>query len=71
MQPKLTKLWTDRRAGEWGSEQTLRADFSNDRHYEAVIRLPCEAQQIAEAMIGMANMIARDPHLTHNVKLRG
>jgi hypothetical protein len=64
MTPKLTKLWTAERV-ETG-EQTIRADFSNDRHYEVVILHPGDAEQVARAMFDMASMIARDPHLVPN-----
>lgn len=65
MQTKLTKLWTDKRAGT--GEQTIRADFSNDRHYEVVIGNPGNTDQVARAMFNMAHMIGTDPLLTHRV----
>ena len=64
MQPKLTKLWTDKRVGT--GEQTIRADFSNDMHYEVVIIHPANAEQVSRAMFDMANMIGRYPRLTPN-----
>lgn len=67
MQPKLTNLFIGRRGDAATGEQTIRADFSNDRHYEVVIRHPANAEQVAKAMLEMAHMIGRDPLLTPNV----
>ena len=66
MIPKLTKLWINE--SKVDGECSIRADFSNDRHYMAVIRRPCEPEQIANALVDMAHMIATDPSLTPNVK---
>ena len=66
MEPKLTKLFTGIR--ESTGEQTIRADFSNDRHYRVVISNPANSEQVAQAMMKMANMIGTDPYLTHAAK---
>ena len=61
MQAKLTRIWTDIRVGT--GEQTIRADFGNDMHYEVVICRPGGAEQVARAMFDMATMIDRDTRL--------
>jgi len=67
MQPKLTKLWIGQQGDAVTGKQTIRADFSNDRHYEVVISHPANAEQVARALLQMSSMIRLDPLLTHNI----
>lgn len=61
MQPKLTKLWIGERVDT--EEHTIRADFSNDRHYEVTIRRPADSSMVARALFDLSIMIRKDPHL--------
>jgi hypothetical protein len=59
MSTKLTKIWLD----EFNGRKDLRADFSNDRHYSVKIAAPHNPEQVAMALINLADIIALDPHL--------
>ena len=59
--PKLIKLWI----GTVHGQQSVRADFSNDRHYEVVIHRPGHAEHVSDALFRMAEIIATDPHLKY------
>jgi hypothetical protein len=59
MKIELSKIWLD----DYNGRKSFRADFSNDRHFEVVIGWPHEAGQVAAALLGLASMIGRDPHL--------
>lgn len=59
MSTKLTKIWLD----EFNGRKDLRADFSNDRHYAVNIVASHNHEQVAMALINLADIIARDPHL--------
>jgi hypothetical protein len=59
--PDISKLWLDVRAGT--GERKVRADFTNDRHYEVVIDQPGHAEQIAYALFQLGHAIATDTNL--------
>lgn len=57
MNTTLTKIWIN----EFKCYKTIRLDFSNDRHYEAIIeQYPNQGEQVAKALFGLAGMIASD-----------
>ena len=62
MSIEITKIWLE----QTDEETAFRADFSNDRHYRVVIPRPWRADQIAQALLDLASMIGRDPHLVPN-----
>lgn len=67
MKPKLTKIWIDDRRNKTPHAAddvlAIRADFDNDRHYEARIAYPYDNNALAAALHGMAAMISKDPLL--------
>lgn len=67
MKPQLTKIWLS----DFEGRQDIRVDFSNDRHYAALVEMPRGAEQVAQALFLLADMITHDPHLTPNAKNQG
>lgn len=65
MKIEITKIWLE----EIDGEKAFRADFSNDRHYRVAIHRPGNADSIAQALLGLASMIGRDPLLAPNEKV--
>lgn len=67
MKPRLTKIWVDDRRNVTPDIAkdvlAIRADFDNDRHYEARIAYPYDREAVASALHSMAMMIGRDPLL--------
>ena len=59
MRPELTKLWI----AEFEEQKEIRADFSNGRHHAVTIHPPHRIDQVAIALIDIAENIMKDPHL--------
>ena len=53
---ELTKIWLD----EFNERKAFRVDFSNGRHYQSEIKQPQNADQVAEALFGLAHIIKCD-----------
>ncbi len=60
MATKLERVWL----GDGpGGTKSIRLDWDNDRHHEVVIGPVCDADAVREALLQMAHLVGRDPHL--------
>lgn len=59
MKPTVERMWI----GEFQGGKELRASFSNERHHTVAIPYPYGAEQLADALIILAQNITSDPHL--------
>ena len=58
-QPRITGI----RFVEFGYEKAIQVDFSNDRHWQAVVAMPHGSEQVWDALMQLALGIKRDPYL--------
>jgi hypothetical protein len=59
MEPKLEKIWL----GEVKGQKTIRLDWDNDRHHEVMISGQADVGRTVEALLSLARLIGKDPHL--------
>ena len=66
MTPKIEKIWLEDNSPY--DLPAIRVDFDNNGHYRVEIAYPITQHEIAQALVDLASLIGRDPHLTPNLK---
>lgn len=62
MKTLLTNIWLQ----QYDGNLVIRADFSNDRHFAALVSKPQKPRQISDALLTLAKLIGTDESLDAN-----